>query len=154
MGQRGPAKTPEEVKKARGTYREDRDGGGPEFTAAVPPAPPRGMHRTAAAEWKRLAPLLVVRGLLTEADWLAWQMGFAAYDTWLTSSETIRKEGSVLWTEKGYPLPHPEVAIAGRAYQALWRFCREFGLTPSARTGLNIKPPPQADPLEEMLNET
>lgn len=167
MGQRGPRKTPAEVKKARGTYRADRDAEvdfkPPAGQPADPPPKPEGLHELASKEWDRLTPLLMEKGLLTPADWIAWQLGFAAYDTWLVASDQIRTDaaaagegrgaGMIVWTEKGYPVQHPMVAIAGKAWATVLKFCREFGLTPSARSGLNLDsgPAANADPLTELL---
>jgi len=171
MGQRGPRKTPAEVKKARGTYRADRDAevdfSPPAGKPAEPPPKPEGLHDLASAEWDRLTPIMLEKGLLTAADWIAWQLGFAAYDTWLVASDQLRIDadeaekrgekgrgsGMIVWTEKGYPVQHPLVAIAGKAWATVLKFCREFGLTPSARSGLNLDSGPSgnADPLSELL---
>jgi P27 family predicted phage terminase small subunit len=143
MGSRGPKKTPAATKKRRGTYRADRDAEPIEFAGKIPPVD-KTLRKEVVAEWNRLAPLCAKVGLLTEADWLAWRLGMAAYDTWLCASETVLKEGAVLWTEKGYPVQHPMVSIGGKAWQSVLKFCREFGLTPSARSGLKIQDAPEA----------
>lgn len=137
MGQRGPRKTPAATKKRRGTYRADRDAEPAKLKAAAPPIP-KGLHEIARAEWERLAPLAVQKGLLTEADWIAWRMGFEALSTYFIAADLVEAEGSVLWTDKGYPVQHPMVSIGGRAWGSVLKFCREFGLTPSSRTGLAI----------------
>lgn len=157
MGQRGPRKTPAKVKQARGTYRADRDA---EVSFAAPtggtvPAPPKPekMQDLAAREWDRLTPLLIEKGLLTPADWIAWTLGFAAYDTWLVASAEMADQELVVYTEKGFPCQNPLVAIAGKAWQTTLKFCREFGMTPSARSGLNLDGGKggEVDPLTELI---
>lgn len=150
MGQRGPRKTPAAVKKQRGTYRPDRDAE-PEFEGKAPP-PPAYLREDVAAEWRRLAAILEKRGLLTEVDWIAWQLGMAAYAAWLESSEELAREGVIIsYTESGYPVQSPHVAIAQRAWASTLKFCREFGLTPSARCGLKIDGAEEEDPFAEHL---
>lgn len=133
----GRKKLPASIKKIRGTYREDRDAEPVQFDPRVPPLPD-GLRPEVEAEWNRLAPLLTAKGLLTEVDWLAWTLGMRAYDTWLSATESVDKDNWVVWSEKGAPYQHPMIGIASKAYQAVLTFCREFGLTPSARSGLKI----------------
>ena len=135
----GRKKVPASAKKLRGTYRPDRDAEPVQFDPQIPPVP-EGLRDEVVAEWNRLAPLLAAKGLLTEVDWLAWQLGMHAYDTWLTISEQLASpnEEYVIISEKGAPYQNPLVSIAGKAYQSVLKFCREFGLTPSARSGLKI----------------
>lgn len=159
MGQRGPKKTPAKVKQARGTFRKDRDAevefATPAGQKAEPPPKPDNLHEVASAEWDRITPLMMEKGLLTTADWIAWQLGFAAYDTWLTLSDEFRSDPTFTFTtDKGYVGPNPIVAMAGKAWQTTLKWCREFGMTPSARSGLNIDSgkAAAADPLTELLN--
>ncbi|MCC7423781.1 MAG: phage terminase small subunit P27 family [Planctomycetaceae bacterium] len=158
MGQRGPRKTPAAVKKARGTFRKDRDAevefAPPAGQKAEPPPKPEGLHDLASREWDRVTPLMISKGLLTPADWMAWTLGFAAYDTWLVASAQLAEHDLIVFTDKGFPCQNPLVAIAGKAWQSTLKWCREFGMTPSARSGLNIDSGKGAevDPLTELLN--
>ena len=140
----GRKKLPAEVKNRRGTYRKDRDAEPAELARDWPP-PPEDLHPKASQEWTRLAPILSKAGLLTEVDWLAWELGMAAYDTWLRVSEQLPAD-MVVWTDKGNAVQHPLVSIAGKAWQSVIKFCREFGLTPSARSGLKLATPAEQDP--------
>lgn len=149
----GRKKVPAATKKRRGTYREDRDAEPVQFLADSPPIP-EALHPAAAAEWERLAPVVVKKGLLTEADWLAWTLGFEALSTWFQAGEQVAKEGAVHFTEKGYPAQNPWVAIGQRAYGSVMKFCREFGLTPSSRSGLKLEVEEQEDdPYAEAMKQ-
>lgn len=153
MGERGPKKTPAATKKRRGTYRKDRDADPVQFKPNSPPIP-EALHPDAAKEWKRLAPIVVAKGLLTEADWLAWRLGFEALSTWFEAGEKVAKEGAVHFTDKGYPAQNPWVAIGQRAYGAVMKFCREFGLTPSSRSGLKLEVEEKdEDPFAEAMKQ-
>lgn len=154
-GRSGRRKAPAESKKLAGTYRADRDQDEVAFPADSGPPIPKGLHPDAVKEWKRLAPICIQRGLLTEGDWLAWRLGFSAFSTWLIAS--ARLESPAKWTfstMNGYESPAPEVAIAKQAWASVMCFCREFGLTPSSRSGLKLAPvlKPSGDPMEGMLN--
>lgn len=150
----GRKKLPASTKKRRGTYRKDRDAEPAKFDLSIPPIP-KGLRPEVVAEWKRLAPLLSKAGLLTEVDWLAWTLGMHAYNTWIQVSEELTETEMVVWSEKGAPYQHPLVGIASKAWQSVLKFCREFGLTPSARSGLRIPgdPPDEEDEFQNHVNE-
>jgi P27 family predicted phage terminase small subunit len=175
-GRSGRRKLPAAVKQARGTYRKDRDADAaqelPLPTAAgshAEPPKPEHLHAIAAAEWDRLTPLAVRVGLVTPLDWMAWRLGFWALSTWAEMSDRIGEP--IHYTEKGYPVARPEIGLARQAWSAVKEFCREFGLTPSARSGLKLTldldapadggarasrrkaagPSAETDPLEAML---
>lgn len=148
MGKRGPKKTPAETKKRRGTYRADRDAE-VEVSAEQAPPLPEGLHSAAAAEWERLTPILVKHKLLTDADWIAYRLGFAMLSSFLTACDGL-PENPIVYTEKGFPCQHPMVAIRAKAWADTLKWCREFGLTPSARSGLKLSPEqPAADAFEK-----
>lgn len=154
-GRSGRRKKPTPQKKREGTYRSDRDSADVGFEPAAGPPIPDWLHPQAAAEWRRLAPICIKLGLLTEGDWLAWHLGFSAFSTWLTASETIDHPAKwTFQTESGYQQAVPEVAIAKQAWSAVMTFCREFGLTPSSRSSLRIEihTEGKADAMEGMLN--
>lgn len=158
MGERGPKKTPASTKKRRGTFRKDRDAEPVQFEAGIPPIP-KSLHPEAAKEWERLAPIVVKKGLLTEADWLAWTLGFESLSTWFQAGEEVAKPkeeggGAVHFTEKGYPAQNPWVAIGQKAYGSVMKFCREFGLTPSSRSGLKLEvDEPEEDAFAEAVKQ-
>ncbi len=156
-GRSGRKKKPAAEKERAGTYRADRDADSVNFGAGdAGPHPPDNLHPDAAAEWSRLAPICKRRGLLTDGDWIAWRLGFAAYSTWLHASAQLDDVSRwVFATESGYESPSPFVVIAKNSWSAVLQFCREFGLTPSARSGLAITEPGSdtgGDPLEGLLN--
>ena len=147
MGTRGPKKTPTAVKRARGTYRADRDAG-VEVNAGEPPMP-SWLSDTAEKLWRELAPQLVRENLLTPIDGLVFALlcdtwgTFQTCHEWLdgdpekmfTAAVTIDKEGE---EHEGSVYQHPIVSIWHKSRNDLLRLSREFGLTPSARSGMRI----------------
>ena len=147
MGRRGPKKTPAAVKKARGTYRADRDAG-VEIVGREPKMP-EWLSEPAQELWRELAPTLVKENLLTVIDGLVFALlcdtyaTFRACGEWLngdvenffTHSVTVDSEGE---EHEGGAYQHPVVSVWHKARGDLVRFAREFGMTPSARSGMRL----------------
>lgn len=118
----------------------------------IAPKPPSWLDREAKREWKRLSRELERLGLLTAVDGTAFAAYCQAYSRWRQAEEAIRREGMVVTTESGYPMPHPAVKIAEKAMQLIRAFCTEFGLTPSARARMALPGrKDEEDPFEEYL---
>ena len=95
------------------------------------PAAPSYLSREAKAEWRRVAPVLVLeRKVLTVAD-------LAALENFVIASGTMREMHRMLQAE-GYVLAngkrHPAVGILTAMQQQQLRCAGELGLTPSARS--------------------
>lgn len=154
MGRRGPKKTPAEVKKARGTFRADRDAG-VEINGKEPPMP-EWLDADAQELWRELAPQLVRENLLTPIDGTVFAVLCETYATyrrcgeWLDGdvnnmfarSITIDKGGC---EHEGSVYQHPIVSIWHKARGDLVRIAREFGMTPSARSGMRLGSNDDAD---------
>jgi P27 family predicted phage terminase small subunit len=154
MGARGPKKAPTPVKRARGTYRADRDAG-VEVKAGEPPRP-AWLSEPAAALWRELAPQLVRENLLTPLDGLVFALlcdtwsTFRACHEWIagdcermfTSARTVDKEGE---EHEGSVYQHPIVSVWHKSRNDLLRLSREFGMTPSSRSGMRLGSNDDAD---------
>lgn len=139
---RKPVPTP--LKLLRGTARNDRTNPRePQPKRGAPPIP-RGLHRRAAATWKRLAPMLDRSGVLTEADATALELLCDALSDYHQASEVLRKEGSTYTTTTPagdvMHRPRPEVAQRNDAWQRVAKMLSEFGLTPSSRSKVVADP--------------
>jgi len=80
----------------------------------------------------------VAMGLLTQVDMAAFAGYCQAYARWKEAEEFISKHGSILKTSSGYTQQIPQVSIAQQNLKQMRNFCSELGLTPSARSRLNI----------------
>ena len=97
------------------------------------PSPPTWLSKAAKAEWKRVAPILVERGVLTIAD-LATLEGFATAMGRVREAEaTIRSEGATYVGSSG-PKRHPAVTTQDAALKTARLFAAELGLTPYSRS--------------------
>lgn len=157
-GRSGRRRKPKELKELEGTDRPDRDPPGVDVpTGDYVGEKPPGLHSDASKEWDRITPLARSLGLLTDADWLAWRMGFFVYSQALKAMDYLGERDIEQWStvaDSGYRQSGPEVTYLKQYWSQTMQFCREFGLTASARSGLDINTGTKTpdDPTESFLN--
>jgi phage terminase small subunit len=124
VGKRGPKKTPTSILEKRGSWLAKTRQGEPVVSADYPPCPD-WIKGEARDIWDRVVPQLVNLGVMTKLDGFA----FSRYCVY-----------SVLWLK--------ELGNPGRTEATLERYANqcskleaEFGLTPSSRSGLDVKKP-------------
>lgn len=155
-------RVPKELKIIRGTFRNDRNPAEePEPTIVEKvPACPLYLGRHAKALWKRLAKEMVRSGVLTVVDVPALEMLCSSYQDYRDARE------AVFTSEKGRPQTlrqylkgrnsqtMPEYNALKAAYATYKSYAVEFGLTPSSRNRIDLKPPKatDVDPMEELLD--
>jgi P27 family predicted phage terminase small subunit len=138
MGKRGPAPTPSDILRLRGSWRGavNKDEPKPEKGA---PECPDWLDDYAKEAWSQLVPLLEAMGVLTKIDGHALAILCQTWARWRKAEEFIEQNGEV------YPVKDadgrvrflkrfPQVATAESCARTLNRFMSEFGLTPSARS--------------------
>ncbi len=106
------------------------------------PSCPAHLSGPAKTEWKRISKELYVLGLLTNIDRAALAAYCQAWGRWVTSENNIKKKGVVLKGAKGGYYQNPHLSIANRAIDLMYKFLTEFGMTPSARTKIEVKDNP------------
>jgi P27 family predicted phage terminase small subunit len=139
MGKRGPAGKSIEQQKRDGTYRADRHAG-PEPPSEIPPSP-TWLDREAKAEWKRLAPQLVKMVGLAKVDRGALATYCQTWSQWYQAVMFVRKNGETfeVMTDGGVNIKkHPMVGVRESSLLALIKLGDKLGLSPSARSGLNV----------------
>ena len=130
--------------------------------------PPRWLSPRAKKFWRKYGPLLRRLGLFTEADevaMIALAETFAEYRDALeilrqpiivTDGETgeEHKLGNrfVMTTPKGYSQQRPEVAILRKARKDIESLLAHFGMTPAARTRIQVNLEDDLDEFEELLD--
>lgn len=90
---------------------------------------PKHLDKWAKAEWKRMAPILLRLGVLTEADGTALAAYCQLYSRWVQLENRIQNVGDFMLEDKQHPL----IVASRQTLQLLRSFCTEFGMTPSAR---------------------
>ena len=150
MGKRGPRPTPTKLKILRGN-----PGNRPINTSEPQPVAdgvvmPSHLGEVAAAKWGQVLPLLQAVKVMTRADIEALARYCDTYEWWLATRAKLKKEGDTypILNDKGdvkYIAQRPEVSIAHKLAVQLRQLEQDFGLNPSARTGLHVEESKQED---------
>jgi P27 family predicted phage terminase small subunit len=117
-------------------------------------APPAWLDKAAKAEWRRVAPLLVKNGLLSELDLDALTAYCVAFTEWRRAAAQARRQ-TVVVGPNGFLMQSPYVLIAARSLALMRSLMSDFGMTPSARARVTkiqaLAPTPPINPLEKFL---
>ena len=131
----GPPKKPQAIKRAAGTYRNDRDGQGLDLPAQKPQTPEH-LDAISRETFDRLATRLEKLGVVTELDEMSLEMLAEAWEDYKAARSIIKKLGPTYESETATGTirrPNPEVAIMQEAWNRVFKLVQHFGLTPSSR---------------------
>jgi len=125
-----------------GTYRRDRHGDrrNPEPPVGAPDRP-RDLRGAAAAEWDRVVADLVRSGSIATVDGAALRNYVELHAT----AERLQREVNALAQLSSNDRVHPAVAQLRQYRLALRLYLVEFGLTPAARSRVQLAPAPPPD---------
>lgn len=156
MGRSGPAPTPTNILKLRGSWRGELNRNEPRPKAARPKCP-KWIDSYAKQAWRQLVPQLESLGVLTLLDKHALVVLCQTWARWKKAEEFIQQHGETypVRDDKGdvrYMKRFPEVATAEACARTLNRYFAEFGLTPSARSRITVTEPSSSDPKSRFLN--
>lgn len=158
MGVRGPAAKPTQLKMIQGNPGKRQLNNDVKFSASDKvPEPLKHLDKIAKKEWKRLAPVVFKVGLLTEGDLAAFGSYCSAYSTWYHAEKNLQaamsENGGVMTfvTDKGYQQQIPEVGIVNQARLNMVKIAREFGLTPSSRSGITAAEKDEENSIMEFI---
>lgn len=117
------------------------------------PRCPSWLEPEAKKEWKRMAKTLETIGVLTQVDKAAFAGYCQAYARWKEAEEFLSKHGTIFKIPSGYIQQVPQVSIAQTYLKVMKDFCSEFGLTPAARTRIQVDSAvgQEDDPMESIL---
>lgn len=137
MGRRGPKPAPEAVKALRGDKPSRRNPSAPK-PAETDVVPTRPIDGYALEVWKRLAPDLIAKKVLT-----AWDAdAFTSYCQWSAvekdALDDIAARGNLVDGFRNSKVKNPSMQIARDAGQQLIAIGARFGLTPSDRGQLRL----------------
>lgn len=152
MGTRGPAPKPLHMKLVDGTARSDR--GAPDQPQPDGlPVKPEFADEIASDKWDELFPILDRMGVLTEADGDALALLCTWHAVYDRAAQALASYGAdiTFTTEGGYEAQRAEVGIMAKAADKLKALYREFGMTPSARTGVSVREPKKKSPLQKYV---
>lgn len=145
MGKRGPRPLPTAVLEARGSRRARQDKNEPQ-----PPAGkgvcPDWIEPAAKEVWAQMVPILDAMGVLTIADTNALTRYCQMFARWKKAEQFIQQFGETYPVKSGTGVVKcffqwPQVNLAQKLSTALTKLEQEFGLTPSARSRIDVKTP-------------
>jgi P27 family predicted phage terminase small subunit len=157
MPRGGHSAKPTKLKLIQGTFRPDR---APSKEITPPPVkkidPPRELDVHAKRYWRTYGPMLRRLGLLTEADLPAFTALCGAWSMHQRAGARLRtvfRSKAALTPERLDFIRKAEVSIE-RANHTLRQLWSEFGMTPAARSRLDVyaPPPTEEDDFERFMS--
>lgn len=152
----GPPPKPNEIKVLEGNPGKRRIKKSPKPERVLGLKCPKFLGKYGKAEWNRITPELAKLGMLTKIDHVALEMYCRHYQKWRESEDFLIEKGSIFTVKepdvldkdgkivkKGgikYIQQLPQVSIAAQAAEFCRKMLAEFGLTPAARSRLEIQP--------------
>ena len=145
MGKRGPKKEPTALKRFKGNPSHETlpNEVQPKGKAVMP----EWLSDHARQYWDEIATAIEPIGLLTSVDTGALSHLCDQMALYQQARQDIEEEGYYYVSDKGNQISHPSVGLLYKADAAIRSYMREFGLTPSARSGLNVSTDSADDPL-------
>src|SRR3954463_11901853 len=135
MSYPGPPPKPTVIRKQEGNPSRRPFNEREPQPAAVRPKMPKHLDERAQKEWKRLCPMLLRLGLLTEADSIALANLCVDLSILQQAQESLGKAGLLTKTAKtGMIHQSPLLEIIAATTDRVTRALREFGMTPASRT--------------------
>jgi P27 family predicted phage terminase small subunit len=160
MGKGGHNQKPTQLKILQGTFRRHRAKKGEPKPAPVTavPKPPRHLNGFGKWMWRRIAPELVEKQILTVLDLQALEILCDAYGFYRAARAAMLRKGRTLqqYLSDRNSQTTPEATMMRQCWNTFKGFMAEFGLSPSSRAKLDIPTPKgkEQDPMEELLNES
>lgn len=139
MGQRGRAPKPTALKVKQGNPgKRALNKAEPRVNREEVVRAPACLGEAARKEWQRLRRRLAPAGLLTALDADVLAMYCQAYARWVDAEEHLQRVGPVVKTKNGNLVQNPYLAVANRAMEQMLLYARELGMTPSARSRIQL----------------
>lgn len=148
MGKRGPKPTPTPILVRRGSWLADTRKGEPAAPEGTPECPD-WIANDAKKVWAWLIPKLDLMGVLSVIDRYALVRYCVTCARWRRVAKTLASMADETYeheTKSGATRQLcPEVVLEAKLATGLLRLEQEFGLTPSSRTGIDVRTPPKAE---------
>ena len=132
---------PTEIKKQRGTLRQDRmNDNEPKLPCVIPPIP-TWLSEDGQKAFVELSTLLHNMMVLTQADEMALTLLCDSYSEYKKAKDVVNELGTTMevTSREGNvkSIIRPEVQIANQSFVRVFQLLKEFGLTPSSRAKVN-----------------
>ena len=154
MGRRGPAPKPTNLRLLRGEKYVNKDE--PKVKGEI--SPPNYLKGDALKKWKEVTPVLINSGMMTAADITPFARYCTLFELWLKYQkackaghdqfEVFNPDGSLKYAQVS-----PNATMYAKLGQQLLRLEQEFGMTPSARSGISLPNNNSSDELGKFLKK-
>ena len=155
MGKRGPAKKPSALEKLQGFPGKQKVNEKEPKPKCGKPKTPRWLNGKARYFFKEVGIILDEMRVLTRADKKALELMADAYSEYRQSREFLLKNGLtytvIAKNGEEHVRPYPQVKIASDSWRRVMDGLKQFGLTPSTRTGIQTIDEKETDPMEDFL---
>ena len=92
-------------------------------------------------------------GMITALDRVGLAVYCVLWSRWVTAEEQLAKTGLIIKTTTGNVIQNPLLGVANRAQAELRRWAVEYGMTPSARSRINVPEEIGEDEFSVFLNK-
>lgn len=149
MGKRGPARTPTNLLKVRGSWLAERREDAADIAPQLPPCP-SWVRPEAAKHWDEIGGMLYGMGLMGAPYTLALALLVEALADYIRRAEQCETTPEVTETEKG-SFPHPIFGMKDKAWDRVLKAAQQFGLTPATISQVTADKAKEDDPREYRL---
>ncbi len=157
MARTGRKPLPVEIHEMRGSYKKNPQRRKQTPRAKGRPQKPRHLDEYGRKEWDRICKLLKSMGVLSATDAPAIEQYCESYSEWRRAKEKVEKIGLAIVSKdkKGNIVVrrNPFLSVKQQAAHLCHRYLSEFGLTPSARSSLDISGNDEPDAMTEFLQK-
>lgn len=148
---RGRKPKPTETKKLEGNPgKRALNNQEPQPDVAIPECPPH-LEGEAKKEFARITQELLKLKIIAEIDRAALVAYCQAWGDYIKATKEIKKEGEVLYSDKGNAYINPWKNLQTSAMDRMLRFSAEFGMTPSSRSRIKVDTPTSEDEMAKYL---
>jgi P27 family predicted phage terminase small subunit len=149
---RGRRPTPTHLKVLRGNPGKRRlNQNEPRPNVERPSCPP-DLSKVARKEWRRIVPILEELQIVARLDRAALSAYCESWARWREAERKIAETSLVIKTKNGNVIENPYYSIAKRERELMHKFLIEFGMTPSSRAKLSVRPREDDDPFEQWIS--
>lgn len=152
MGKRGPAPAPTPLKIVRGDRPSRTNTKEPKPRVSGVPRCPSWLSDQAKTVWRSLAKDLHARGVLTAWDVHAFAVFCEAVVHHRKGCEMVDGSAILVKGAHGALVKNPGLQIVRDSAQIIRAFAQEFGLTPSARSAIELPDTPELEAARRLLS--
>jgi P27 family predicted phage terminase small subunit len=110
----------------------------PDISPAGDVTMPPHIQGEAKLEWERVIGELRRLGLATMLDRAALAGYCQSWARWIEAEQQLKRYGAIVKAPTGYPMLSPYLHVANMALKQMREFLVEFGMSPAARTRVEI----------------